>query len=56
LECELSLVPLYNGQPLIDEMITLIYQLGFRMVGVAPVFVAPETGYALQIDGTFLRV
>jgi FkbM family methyltransferase len=56
LECELSLMPLYGGQPLIDEMITMIYQLGFRMVGVAPVFVAPETGYTLQIDGTFLRV
>jgi FkbM family methyltransferase len=56
LECELSLVPLYGGQLLIDEMITMIYQLGFRMVGVAPVFYQPDTGYTLQIDGTFLRV
>lgn len=55
LECELSLVPLYEGQPLIDNMIAMIYQMGFRMVGVAPVFSEPETGYALQIDGTFLR-
>ena len=56
LECELSLVPLYDGQLLIDEMISMVYRLGFRMVGVAPVFAQPETGYTLQIDGTFLRV
>jgi FkbM family methyltransferase len=56
LECELSLVPLYDGQLLIDEMMSMIYQLGFRMVSVAPVFSEPATGYALQIDGTFLRV
>jgi len=56
LECELSLVPLYEGQPLIDEMISTVYQMGFRMVGVAPGFSQPETGYALQFDGTFLRV
>jgi FkbM family methyltransferase len=56
LECELSLVPLYEGQPLIDEMITMIYQMGFRMVGVVPGFSQQETGYAMQIDGMFLRV
>ncbi|HEV2484003.1 MAG TPA: FkbM family methyltransferase [Terracidiphilus sp.] len=56
LECELSLVPLYEGQLLIDEMITLIYQMGFRMIGLSPVFSEPETGFALQIDGTFLRM
>jgi FkbM family methyltransferase len=55
LECELSLVALYEGQPLIDEMIAMIYRMGFRMVGVAPVFFESETGYPLQIDGTFLR-
>lgn len=56
LECELSLVPLYEGQLLVDGMIALIYQMGFRMVGVAPVFFEPETGYALQVDGTFVKV
>ena len=55
LECELSFVPLYDGQPLIDEMIAMIYQLGFRMVGVAPAFFQPETGDTLQVDGTFLK-
>jgi FkbM family methyltransferase len=56
IECELSLVPLYEGQPLIGDMINMIYQMGFRMVSVAPGFSQAETGYALQIDGTFLRI
>jgi FkbM family methyltransferase len=55
MECELSMVPLYEGQLLIGDMIRMIYQMGFRMVGVAPVFSEPGTGYALQIDGVFLR-
>ncbi len=56
LECELSLVPLYDGQPLIDEMIAMIYQMGFRMVGVAPAFSTRNrtTPYKLT-ERTFLR-
>jgi FkbM family methyltransferase len=58
LEIELSLVPLYQGQLLIGEMIAMLYQLGFRLVSVAPkpVFCEPETGYTLQIDATFAKV
>jgi len=56
LECELSMVPLYEGQALIDELMTLIYRMGFRMVGITPVFFERETGNQLQIDGTFLRI
>jgi FkbM family methyltransferase len=57
LEIELSLVPLYQGQLLIGEMIAMLYQLGFRLVCVAPkpVFCESETGYSLQIDGTFVK-
>lgn len=57
LEVELSLVPLYQGQLLIGDMITMLYRMGFRMVGVTPkpVFCEPETGYSLQIDGTFVK-
>jgi hypothetical protein len=56
LECELSLVPLYDGQPLIDEMIAMIYRLGFRMVSVALAFSEKDTDYLLQIDGMFLKM
>jgi FkbM family methyltransferase len=57
LEIELSLVPLYQGQLLIGEMITNLYQLDFRLVAVAPkpVFCEPKTGYSLQIDGVFVK-
>jgi FkbM family methyltransferase len=56
LECELSTFPLYEGQALLDELISSIYKMGFRMVGITPVFFEKETGYQLQIDGTFLRI
>jgi FkbM family methyltransferase len=55
LECELSLVPLYDGQALIDEMVAMIYQMGFRMVGMAPAFFQAKTEDTLQVDGIFLR-
>jgi FkbM family methyltransferase len=55
LECELTLVPLYEGQLLIDEMLRVIYRMGFRMVGLSPVFFEPGTSYILQVDGTFVR-
>lgn len=34
----------------------MIYKMGFRMVGVAPVFWELGTGVTLQVDGTFVRV
>jgi FkbM family methyltransferase len=55
-ECELSLVALYNGQPLIGEMISLLYRSGFRLVNLAQGFSEHSTGYALQMDGIFLRM
>lgn len=55
LECELTLVPLYEGQVLIDELLAMIYGMGFMMVGIAPVFCELGTGSLLQIDGTFVR-
>jgi FkbM family methyltransferase len=56
LECELSILPLYHGQPLIDEMIRLLYENGLRLVDIAPGFCEVDTGYALQLDGIFLRM
>ncbi len=54
-ECELSLVSLYEGQPLIGDMITLLYRSGFHLVNLVPGFSERDTGYALQMDGIFLR-
>ncbi len=55
LQLELSLVPLYDGQPLILEMIDLVRGLGFELHAILPEFVDPESGRTLQVDGIFVR-
>ncbi len=54
LQLELSFVPLYEGGPLIDEMLARVYDLGFRMRAIDPGFAAPG-GAVLQADGIFFR-
>lgn len=53
MQVELSFVPLYDGGPLVDEMLTAVYDLGFRMTGVDPGF--GPGGAVLQADGLFFR-
>lgn len=55
LQLELSLVPLYEGQRLYDEMIDELKALNFELWGVTPTFVDPKSGRLLQIDATFFR-
>lgn len=55
IECELSTVPLYEGQLLFLEMIKHLDSLGFRPVNFEPEFIEPETGYCLQVNGIFAR-
>lgn len=55
LQLELSLVPLYEGQKLYDEMIAQLKALNFVLWGVTPTFVDPKNGRLLQIDATFFR-
>jgi len=54
-EVELSHVPLYEGQALIDEVVGFLYREGFRIVALEPVWVAPETAVCLQSDAIFAR-
>lgn len=54
-QLELSLVPLYAGQKLFDEMVALMREQGYRMVSVEPGFADPRTGELLQADGIFRR-
>ncbi|MDP9054664.1 MAG: FkbM family methyltransferase [Acidobacteriota bacterium] len=54
-ECELSLVPLYEGQCLFLDMVDKLAVLGFSPVHFEPAFVDEATGYCLQIDGIFAR-
>jgi FkbM family methyltransferase len=55
IQMELSLVPLYQGQRLFDEMTRRVNRLGFEIWAITPVFVDPRTGRLLQVDATFFR-
>lgn len=54
-QLELSLVPLYDGQILYDQMMAQLKTLGFELWGMTPVFVDPANGRLLQVDATFFR-
>jgi len=55
IQCELSLVPLYSGQPMLGEMLTFLQQLGFELHAMLPGFTDERTGRSLQMDGIFFR-
>lgn len=56
LECELSVIPLYEGQPLIEEVLAYLARLAFKLVALEPGYSDPQTGQVLQFDGLFVRV
>jgi FkbM family methyltransferase len=55
LQMEISLAPLYNGQPLFKELLETMAGSGFEIYGFVPGFVDPASGRMLQIDGVFFR-
>jgi FkbM family methyltransferase len=55
IQLELSLVPLYEGQPLFDAMRERLNGLGFALFALFPGYVHEVTGSTLQIDGFFVR-
>ena len=54
--CELSLVPLYEGQCLWREMVRQIEELGFTLWSIQPGFVDARDGRTLQFDAIFFRL
>ncbi len=54
-QVELSLLPLYAGQPLFDEVLKWLAQRGFALWSVLPGFVDERSGRMLQMDGLFFR-
>jgi FkbM family methyltransferase len=54
-EVELSLVPLYTGGPLFEDMLLLLGNLGFELAAVRTALADPASGRALQLDGLFVR-
>lgn len=53
---ELSLVPLYEGQHLWQEVISRVEAEGFALWALQPAFTDSSDGRALQMDGLFYRV
>ncbi|HEV2121864.1 MAG TPA: FkbM family methyltransferase [Chloroflexota bacterium] len=54
-QLELSLVPLYKGQALLEDMIMKMRERGFVLTSLEPGFHDPRTGQLLQTDGIFFR-
>jgi FkbM family methyltransferase len=54
-ETELSLVRLYDGQPLLKDMTDYLYEAGFELLALEPGFHDSASGRILQFDGMFVR-
>lgn len=55
LQLELSIIELYEGQILYDEMIIRLKKLGFNLWNICPAFVDPNSGRLLQVDAIFFK-
>ena len=55
LQVEISLVPLYKGQCLFDEMLKNLKNDGFELWSISTIFSDPNTAQLLQVDATFFR-
>jgi FkbM family methyltransferase len=55
IQLELSLVPLYEGEPLYREMIEAVESAGFELYDLNPCFSDNVTGKTYQLDGVFFR-
>lgn len=53
--CEVSFEPLYEGQPLFDDINCQLRELGFRYRGSWRQLPDPRDGHLLQADAIFLR-
>lgn len=55
LQLELSLLPLYEGQWLLEEALARLNTLGYTLWSLSEVFADPRSGRLLQVDGVFVR-
>jgi FkbM family methyltransferase len=54
-QLEMSLVPLYEGQPTLVGLLELMFSEGYQLVALEQGFTDPRTGHVLQVDGIFHR-
>ena len=55
LQLELSLAPLYDGAPGYQDLLALMPEWGFELVGIDPGLFDMSAGELLQFDGIFIR-
>jgi len=55
IQCEMSLLPLVEGAPLLHELIAYLYKRNFFMSDITEVIRAPSDGAVWQIDALFCR-
>jgi len=55
IQLEMSLVSLYKGDTLFEEMIAYLKLRGFKIYSLEPGFSHPTSGQLLQMDGIFYR-
>jgi len=54
-QCEISLVPLYDGQPAPFDLCSVLHREGFELRYFIPGFRDPSTREVFQFDGIFAR-
>jgi FkbM family methyltransferase len=52
---EMSLVPLYQDEPLLGELASYLHGKGYALVYIEPEYLNPLTGQQLQVNGLFLK-
>ena len=55
LEIEMSLVALYDDQPLMRDVLCFLGDRGFELIDIEPAYRDPGSGRVLQVDGVALR-
>ena len=55
LDVELSQTLLYEGAPLMDEVVAYLGDRDYVLLGTEPAYIHPRTGETLQVNGLFAR-
>jgi len=55
IQVEMSIVQLYEGESMYDDLKKLIESYGFELYSLEPGFSDPDSGKLMQIDGIFFR-
>ncbi len=55
LQVEMALVPLYNGEFILPDISSYLYENKFKLINLENGFTHPETSHLLQVDGIFIN-